>query len=120
MTASSLLSRFILLVWNSFKTYILFLLPQALYQEDFQYNLRNPSLKLETLGLGIVYLQQKRHYRIDVVTKLHRWITAFTKIKFVEKYIPRMNAGLEKATPSAMPVQPRTRAGLTGRHRAKQ
>ena len=31
-----------------------------------------------------------------------------------------MNAGLEKATHSAMPVQPRTRAGLTGRHRAKQ
>ena len=29
----------------------------------------------------------------------------------MEKYIPRMNAGLEKATPSAMPVQPRTRAG---------
>ena len=51
---------------------------------------------------------------------LNRWLTAFTKIKFVEKYISHMNAGLEKATPSAMPVQPRTRAGLTGRYRAKQ
>ena len=30
-----------------------------------------------------------------------------------------MNAGLEKATPAAMPVQPRTRAGLTSRRRAK-
>ena len=45
---------------------------------------------------------------------------ALTKIQFVEKYIPRMDAGLEKATPSAVPVQPRTRARLTGRHRAKQ
>ena len=50
---------------------------------------------------------------------LYRWLTALTKIKFVEKYIPRMNAGLEKATPSAVPVQPRTRAGLTGRHRGE-
>ena len=53
------------------------------------------------------------------MTGLHQ-LTALTKIKFVEKYIPRMNAGLEKATPSAMPVQPRTRAGLTCRHQAKQ
>ena len=51
---------------------------------------------------------------------LNRWLTALTKIKFGENYIPRMNAGLEKATHSAMPVQPRTRAGLTGRQRAKQ
>ena len=48
---------------------------------------------------------------ITICSVIVRWLT---KIKFVEKYIPRMNAGLEKATPVAMPVQPRTRAGLTG------
>ena len=30
---------------------------------------------------------------------LVRWLTALTKIKFVEKYIPRMNAGLETSNP---------------------
>ena len=45
---------------------------------------------------------------------LIRWLTALTKIKFGENYIPRMNAGLEKATHSAMPVQPSTERSKEG------
>ena len=63
---------------------------------------------------------ERKFISIPPIFFSYRWLTALPKIKFVEKYIPRMNAGLEKTTPSAMPVQPRTSAGLTGRHPGEQ
>ena len=78
-----------------------------------------PNVNTSTYGLNSLYRNSIISWN-SYIKLFNRWLTALTKIKFVEKYIPRMNAGLEKATPSAMPVQPRTRAGLTGRHRAKQ
>ena len=79
-----------------------------------RFNLKNKNI--ENLGLGPwSTLTEQQHHKIyineslSVFTKLlfkktcdtcrimkyNRWLTALTKIKFVEKYIPCMNAGLE-------------------------